>query len=170
MKGTPLPALPLHRTPWHDHRTAGRQPRTLTLCSHAREPEPTTEHGEGRSKAPLLPHPAAWRTKALPPSRDSASGLAGSHRGEQTVPTRSPRSALDGACPESVPLFLLAVHVAIGGAFVDLRHTDHPSDPHGSCRGRAGCEEAAGTLPLSAHLLASAELTGLGAVHPPGLV
>lgn len=49
--------------------------------------------------------------------------------------------------PGSVAVFLLAVHVAVGGALVDFRDTNHPSDPHGSCRNRrAGEERPAGAL------------------------
>lgn len=34
--------------------------------------------------------------------------------------------------PGSVAVFLLAVHVAVGGALVNFCDADHPSDPHGS--------------------------------------
>lgn len=41
--------------------------------------------------------------------------------------------------PGSVAVFLLlAVHVAVGGALVNFCDTNHPSDPHGSCRNRKG--------------------------------
>lgn len=55
-------------------------------------------------------------------------------RGQQ-----SPRVPFGGDIPASVRLFPFVVDVAIGRAFVDFCHANHPSNTHGGCReqGRA---------------------------------
>lgn len=72
-------------------------------------------------------------------------------------------------------MFLPAVAVAVGRALVDLRHADHPSDPHGRCgngkgrvSGGAAGAPGGGRAPQKAAVCASVsgtsgELAGLGA-------